>query len=210
MDENKSYDIKIILLGEEKVGKTSLINVFMDKEFKEKLDRTEKGTSFSKAIEIDNKKLNVSMWDTMGTERFRSITKSLIQGSNIIIFVYDITRRETFLELNFWLNATNEELGKNEVIFGVAANKIDLFTNSEVELTEGEEYAEKKINGLFCETSAKANPLGFKNFIKLLLERLVSNKKILEQLEKTGEEKRTSRISLNPEETPMQKRSKCC
>ena len=190
MDENKSYDIKIILLGEQEVGKTSLINVFFDKEFKEKLDRTNEGASFSKTIEIDNKKLNVSMWDTMGTEKFRSTTKSLIKGSNIIIFVYDITKRETFLELNFWLNAANEELGRNEVIFGVAGNKVDLFTDSEVETTEAEEYAEKKINGLFSETSAKANPLGFKNFIKLLLERLVSNPKMLEQLEKTNKEKK--------------------
>ena len=52
--------------------------------------------------------MNVSIWDTMGTEKLRSTTKSLIKGSSIVIFVYDITKRETFLELNFWLNATNE------------------------------------------------------------------------------------------------------
>ena len=164
----------------------------------------------SKAIEIDNKKWNVSIWDTMGTERFRSTTKSLIKGSNIIIFVYDITKRDTFLELNYWFNATNEKLGRNEVIFGVAGNKVDLFTDSEVETTEEEEYAEKKLNGLFCETSAKANPLGFKNFIKLLLERLVSNQEMLEQLENTNKEKRSSRISLNPEDIPKKKQGKCC
>ena len=68
----------------------------------------------------------------------------------------------------------------------------------------------KKINGLFSETSAKANPLGFKNFIKLLLERLVSNPKMLEQLENTNKEKRSSRISLNPEDIPKKKQGKCC
>ena len=81
---------------------------FFNKEFKEQLDRTNEGASFSKTIEINNKKLNVSIWDTMGTEKLRSTTKSLIKGSSIVIFVYDITKRETFLELNFWLNATNE------------------------------------------------------------------------------------------------------
>ena len=79
----------------------------------------------------------------------------------------------------------------------------------EIKTTEAEEYAEKKINGLFSETSAKANPLGFKNFIKLLLERLVSNPKMLEQLEK-NKEKRESRISLNLDDIPKKKKGICC
>ena len=88
----------------------------------------------------------------MGQEQFRSTTKTLIKDSNIVIFVYDITKRESFLELNYWLNAATEELGKEEVVFGIAANKIDLFTQNEIETTEAEEFAEKKINGLFSET----------------------------------------------------------
>ena len=179
MDE---YNIKIVLLGEARVGKTSLINAFMDIEFNPEEKNTTDKNNYSKTIILNNKKLNLFLWDTMGQEQYRSTTRGLIKNSNIVIFVYDITKRYSFLELKYWVGAAIEELGNEEVIFGVAANKIDLFTQNEVETTEAEEYAEKKINGLFCETSAKDNPLGFQDFVKQLLEKLISKPKVLEKL----------------------------
>ena len=145
MDENKKYDVKIIMIGEQRVGKTSLINAFLDKNFNPDEKSTSQQNTSSKIVEINNINLNVSIWDTMGQEKYRSITKSYIKGSDIVIFVYDITKRETFLELNFWINAVNEELASEEVIFGVAANKIDLFNQSEIETTEAEIFAEEYI-----------------------------------------------------------------
>ena len=177
-EKQNAYNIKITFLGETGVGKTNLINIYMDKNFNPKELATYDPNQSFKTLKIGEFKLNIDLWDTIGQEKFRSITKSFIKGSNIIIFVYDITRRVTFLELNYWINAVNEELNTEEVIFGVVGNKIDLFENCEVEKKEGEKYA-KRVNALFCETSAKDEPKGFKNFINLLLENLLSNQKII-------------------------------
>ena len=118
----------------------------------------------------------------MGQEKYCSLSRSFINGSNIIIFVYDITRKESFSELDFWTNSVKEELGEDEVIIGVVGNKADLFTNTEVQKIEGENYAQK-INGFFSETSAKENPEGFEIFVKMLLENLLANKNIINKLE---------------------------
>ena len=120
----------------------------MDKNFNPKELATYDPNQSFKTLKIGEITLNIDLWDTIGQEKFRSITKSFIKGSNIIIFVYDITRRVTFLELNYWINAVNEELNTEEVIFGVVGNKIDLFENWEVEKKEGEKYA-KRVNALF-------------------------------------------------------------
>ena len=180
---NKTYDVKIILVGEGGVGKTSLINVYLDKKFNHSEPQTLKGYLSLKKIKINDKELNINLWDTVGQERFRSVTKKFIRGSNIIIFVFDITNRASFLELKFWVNHVSQELAKEEVIYGVIGNKIDLFDKSEIETTEAEEYA-KKIGALFTEASAKKSPEDFKNFINILLNKLVETPQIIEKLAK--------------------------
>ena len=207
MAEKKNYYIKIILLGEHSIGKTALINVYFDKGFKLGIEPTITPTQSDVIIDKNDIKYNITIWDTMGQEKYRAVTKSFIKGSHIVIFVYDITRRETFLELNFWLNAVNEELQNEEVIFGVAANKIDLFENSEVEKEEGEEYA-KAINALFCETSAKDNAQGFKDFVRMLFNKVTSNEKIMEKIKKDSNEIEGG-IHLE-EKNKKNKKGKCC
>ena len=159
-----------------------------------------------KTLEINNKKLNISIWDTMGQEKYRSITRTFIKGSHIVILVYDITRRETFIDLNYWSNLAKEVLGNDEIIFGVAANKIDLFANSEVEKDEGIDFAQK-INALFDETSGKVNSKGFKDFVKKLLDILISNKNIMDKIEQTTENEDNN---FHLKGNSHRKRKKCC
>ena len=110
--------------------------------------------------------------------------------------VYDITRRDTFLELNYWFDVASLELGKNAV-FGIAANKFDLFEYSQVTSEEGELFAKQK-ECIFSLISAKDNPKSFEDLVKKLLERYLKNKNIIKKSE-------TIIISSN-----NKKKKKCC
>ena len=204
--ENKEYAVKIILLGEMSVGKTSLINVYLDENRFNPNEMTSSRSSQNfTTLEINNITLEISLWDTMGQEAFRSVTKNFIKGSNIVILVYDITNRVSFLELNYWLNVSREEL-QNDAIFGIVGNKIDLFNNCEIEAEEGEKFA-NKIGALFVETSAKDNPIGFRDFVKKLLEKLISDPKMIQNLEFTVKEREKS---IQLVKAPKTKKKKCC
>ena len=165
------YFIKIILLGESGVGKTSLINVYFDNNFNNNEISTGSVKESFNTEKINNKIYKINIWDTMGQEKYRSLVKTFINESNIVIFVYDITRKKTFTELKYWVDKTKEELTNEKAIFGVAGNKIDLIENLEIDKNEGEKFA-KSIGALFCETSAKENPKTFKSFIQELLKKM--------------------------------------
>ena len=205
--EVKEYNIKIIFIGESGVGKTNLINIYMDKKFNPNEFTTKDPTQSYQTLKIGNIKLNISLWDSIGQEKFRSITTNYIKGSNIVIFVYDITKRETFLELNYWVSVANEELNNNEAIFGIAGNKTDLFAESEVEKKEAEKYA-TKINALFSETSAKQDSKGFKIFIKELLGKLLLNQKIIDNTQ--GFMDKSFHLGKAPIKKKKEKEKKCC
>jgi small GTP-binding protein len=200
---DSSLSVKLILLGESGIGKTNLINIYLGENYNPNELTTSNPCQTDTIKVINNKKLIVSLWDTMGQEKYRSVSKSFIRGSNIVIFVYDITRRDTFLELNYWVNVVNEEIGDEETLFGIAANKIDLFEKSQVEKEEGEEYAQK-INALFYETSAKAD-VGFKNLVNQLLEKFVLNKNKTDEVQDNEKN-----FSLKNQKGETNKKKKTC
>ena len=199
------YNIKIILLGEGEVGKTNLINAYFGNNFIEDKIKTEKLNKSYDKIEIKNNICYIDIWDTVGQEKFRSLANNFIKGSHIIIFVYDITRKKTFTELDYWVGTVREQIDDEKVIFGLVGNKIDLFEKEEVEKEEGEKYA-KKIIAYFTETSAKENPEGFKEFVNKLIEKLFLNG---DNIKKEGNivEKIQPNIKL---EENVETKKKCC
>ena len=145
--------IKLIIVGESKVGKTSLINQYLEKNFDFDVTFTITSDKFDKKIKLNNiKELNIEIWDTAGQEKYRVVNKIFIKNSKIALLVYDITNRNSFEQIEYWYNII-KEMNAFPVIFGVIANKIDLYKNQIISKEEGENYA-KKINALFFETSA--------------------------------------------------------
>ena len=149
--ENREV-IRITLLGNYEVGKTTLRNVFLDIDFSENILSTVGINKVDTKFKLnDGKEIKLIIWDTAGQERFHSIAITSVKNSQGIILVYDITNRKSFEDLNMWINDINNATDKASIIlFG---NKCDL-QNREVSKEEAEKFA-KKNNIPYIETSAK-------------------------------------------------------
>ena len=166
--DEEEEEIKVILVGETATGKTSLINTSIGLEFKDKTFSTQTNSISKKKITVKNKKYCINLWDTIGQEQFRSLTKIFMKDSKIVIFVYDITRNNTFEQIKeFWYESTKSELGDAPVM-AVVGNKEDLYYESEVSDDEVEKFT-KENNLLFRLTSAK-NPNNFNSFLEELVK----------------------------------------
>ena len=176
MSASQKNMTKVILIGESGVGKTNLIKIITGREFSDVELSTEYGTSAIKELLVKGKRYTIQIWDTIGQEKLRQLTKIFYNNSKIVIFVYDITERKSFDELKiYWIKIIEEKLGKN-VIKGIVANKIDLFMKEQVTQEEGEEYAES-IGALFLSTSAKTEgPAKFEDFLIQLYEQYLNKK----------------------------------
>ena len=174
MSDSQEDEVKVILLGESGVGKTNLIKITMGGFFKENEEASSTSSFSIKKLIVRGKEYSIKLWDTIGQEKLRTLTKLFYNDSKIAIFVYDITRKESFEELkNYWVNDVEEKLGK-DIIKGVVANKMDLFLKEEVSRDEGEEYA-NSIGAQFISTSAKTDsPAKFEGFLSMLYEQYLS------------------------------------
>ena len=100
---------KIVILGESGVGKTCIMNKFLGNEFSEEHLTTIAAEHQNKTVEINNKKIKITFWDTAGQEAFRAVAKMFYKGADIIILVYDITKNDSFKEIqNYWLEQVKE------------------------------------------------------------------------------------------------------
>ena len=142
---------KILIIGDSAVGKTSLLLKYVDNFFPETHMATIGVEYKTKNIETSKYKVILHLWDTAGQERFKSITKSFFNNANGIVFVYDITSKESFDGVKNWIKDA-EPYGKFESI--LCGNTIDLEKKREVKIDSLKEYGLKKKIDVF-ETSAK-------------------------------------------------------
>ena len=200
-EEIQEKDVKVIILGETGVGKTSIINRFINDEFNPDNDiETLGSTFFRKSIKRQNTVYKLQIWDSIGQEKYHSITRLFIKGSNIVLLVYSIDSRESFEELNHWLNTLKDILDKNKYILGIVASKSDLVNEEIVSQNEGEEFA-KKTGGIFRAVSSKEN----NKSVNLLFDILI------DELSKINFESRSDSYVLEKKNfLKKKKRSRCC
>ena len=168
MSKDKNiFPLKLILVGMSGAGKTNIINNIINEKFNPANLSTTSSTYVEKEISYGNKNYKLEIWDTAGQEKFKSLTKIFIEESKIVLFVYDITSRKSFDEIDFWVNSVKELLGEKPV-FGLVGNKNDLYLNEEVKVEEGEKKAEE-IKATFGLTSAKTG-YGIKEIINELIK----------------------------------------
>ena len=182
--KHSKEEIKCILVGETGTGKTSLINVSIGLQFEKDIVTTISSTYASKQYQISEKTYILNLWDTTGQEKYRTLTKIFIKNSKIVIFVYDITNKKSFDELEYWMKVIDEILGK-EPIIGICGNKNDLFNYAKIKEEKAAEFAKSK-GAFFQTTSAKEDPLGFNNFLEILLKAYLNKKNINSNDENNG------------------------
>ena len=195
--------IKIILVGNAGVGKTAIINRYYKNTFSEKLEPTISMNFIEKKINIDGKDITLNIWDTAGQEKYRSCNKLFIKYSKIVIFVYDITSRKSFDELEYWYNTIIDELVQFPY-FILAGNKMDKLNEEQVSEEEGKECA-KKWDAYFSLLSAKEDKEGIDSFFENIVKIYLQSNKVRSVRAKT--------IKLNKQEHDSIKydnNSECC
>ncbi len=175
--ENKMR-LKLILLGDIGVGKSSIIQRYDENIFHEEKESTYNSYFIEKDINIKGQKITLELWDTAGQEQYRSMTKIFVKNSKIIILVYDITSLKSFESLNYWHDFIVKELGPN-IILGLAGNKTDLIFddnyNEEVSTEKGKEYA-SQIGANFSLISAKESAIEIRDLINELVTQYLNLK----------------------------------
>merc|ERR1712166_128209 len=145
---------KLVFLGDQSVGKTSIITRFMYDNFDRHYQATIGIDFLSKTMYLEDRTVRLQLWDTAGQERFRSLIPSYIRDSSVAVVVFDISNRASFTNTSKWVEDVRSERG-SDVIIMLVGNKTDLADKRQVSIDEGENKA-KELNVMFIETSAKA------------------------------------------------------
>lgn len=122
--ENK-LSVKIVIIGEAGVGKTSIMSKFVSNTFSEQMQPTIGCDIQSKSMLVDGRQVDVRLWDTAGCERFQTMLPLYYRGCHGAILVYDTTRRDTFNKLKDWLMELENNLTNDNAIVMIVGNKID-------------------------------------------------------------------------------------
>ncbi|NVM38281.1 MAG: GTP-binding protein [Candidatus Lokiarchaeota archaeon] len=172
--ELREFVFKIVIIGDAAVGKTSLINQFVESSFNEDYKPTLGANIIRKDVNLDNTKVRLIMWDLAGQEKYRVVRSMYFQGCEGALLVYDVTRYHTLDSINDkWLKDYKKHV-KKKGAFILIGNKTDLKEQVAVPTERGKELATKIKASHFIETSAKLGE-NIEEAFSLLVNQILSN-----------------------------------
>jgi len=150
--------VKVVLLGESGVGKTSIIAQFTTGNFDPDVVTSLSAQYVSKTVEYDNlqKAIKFDIWDTAGQEKYRALAKIFYKDAKVIMLVYDITNAKSFEELKSYWYEMIKQNADSDAIIAIVANKNDLYDSQQVKDEEAREFA-RSVKAIFQSTSAKSD-----------------------------------------------------
>ena len=212
MDDSEEYEmmIKVILIGDSGVGKTNIMSKFLKNQFLEDSKATV-GVEFGSKLFIQQgHKIKAQIWDTAGQEKYKAITSAYYKGSKGALVIYDITQKETFANIEKWVNDLKCK-GDPKITIIIIGNKNDLEEKRQISKEQGEEKA-KSFGCAFLETSAFSGDnieKAFEMMVKEIYDKFTSDiggddEEELDSNEK-GEDLKLENV--NPDNN---KKKKCC
>ena len=209
--EGNEITLKVVLVGDSGVGKTCIIQRYVNNDYNENNESTSTSTYTYKTLEYKefNKTISFDIWDTAGQELYRALAKNFYLNASIGILVYDIRRKESFNAIkDYWYDQLKIS-GEENMIFGVAGNKCDLFQEEEVTEEEGKKFA-KEIGGIFQLTSCKES-IGIDDLFYECGKKYLETNNLVTKNDKE-EKNNTIKITSdkNKNKTNETRRNKCC
>jgi len=206
-DDEYDYLFKVVLIGDSGVGKSNLLSRFTRNEFNLESKSTIGVEFATRSIQCDSKTIKAQIWDTAGQERYRAITSAYYRGAVGALLVYDISKSESYNNVERWLNELRDHADSNIVIM-LVGNKSDLRHLRAVQTDQASAFAEK--HGLsFIETSALDSTnveLAFQRILTEIYHIVAVNK--LEKKDQT-DVKDTETVEIERTERE-EKKSGCC
>lgn len=164
---------KLVLLGEGRVGKTSILIRYVNGDFSGSQQSTIQASFLEKRLNVESTSVRLAIWDTAGQERFHALGPIYYRDSHAALLVYDITDRESFTKVQNWVKELRKIVG-NDIVLAIAANKCDLEKKLQVPWEDAEEYA-KSVGAELQRTSAKSG-IGVEQTFLSITKRLLAQR----------------------------------
>ena len=209
MEGKDNITCKVVLVGDSGVGKTCIIQRYVNNNYNENTESTSASTYTCKVVDYKQfkKSITFDIWDTAGQELYRALAKNFYLNASIGILVYDIRRKESFESIKDYWYEQLKISGEENMIFGVVGNKCDLFQEEQVREEEGKKFAQS-IGAVFHLTSCKES-IGIDELFEECGKKYLESNNLISSDKKEKDGKIVLEKNNNKEHSSERKK-KCC